>query len=44
MKTIWKVTFSFLILVSTQSAFADDSDITKQLSNPLASLISVPFQ
>ncbi len=44
MKTIWKLTFAFLILVSTQCAFADNSDITKQLSNPLASLISVPIQ
>ena len=37
---------SLTILLSASRAFAEDSDaeIAKQLSNPVASLISVPFQ
>ena len=43
-----KRTFAFLIAVAVVAfntpARAQDADIAKQLSNPLASLISVPFQ
>jgi hypothetical protein len=36
---------AFLLgLMFVSSAYADDADLAKQLSNPVSSLISVPFQ
>lgn len=45
MKTIVRTALSFMASVLiTPLASAQDADVVKQLSNPLASLISVPFQ
>jgi hypothetical protein len=44
MKNFGCLILALTFLVPASTALADDADINKQLSNPLASLISVPFQ
>ena len=44
MKNFGYLIMALTFLMPASTATANDADINKQLSNPLASLISVPFQ
>ena len=44
MKNFGILMLALTFLIPADNVLADDADIAKQLSNPLASLISVPFQ
>ena len=44
MKNFGILMLALTFLIPADNVLADDADIANQLSNPLASLISVPFQ
>ncbi|MEP1934500.1 MAG: transporter [Paracoccaceae bacterium] len=44
MKSVGYLVLALVFLFPADKVLADDAEIAKQLSNPLASLISVPFQ